>query len=183
MLSRCSPAQLQSVTDTLVTLHARFWEDLQVEILDPAHPIESVTRSAQAWPAAVIETNATAVRHAAASFLKAVSADITRPRVIDWSELKPGLGPHDLAYCLLSAPTQDRPARDLALLRRYWEGLGAAGVEEYGWELCLWDYRFSLLTNLFQSVFQKSLTWFRRTAALIAELDCRAALRSPPPIS
>jgi hypothetical protein len=40
-------------------------------------------------------------------------------RVIDWSELKPGLGPHDLAYCLHMAPTADRPARDRALLRRY----------------------------------------------------------------
>src|SRR5262249_32330826 len=95
-----------------------------------------------------------------------------RPRVIDWSQLKPGLGPHDLAYCLSAVPAADRPARDRALLRRYWERLRAAGVEQYGWDLCQWDYRFSILTNLFQSLFQSSLFWFRRSAALIAELDC-----------
>jgi len=226
-----SHAQLQGVVDTLVLLHARFWQRLQVEILDPAHPIPSVTQSAQAWPAGVIAAHATAVRGAAASFLEAATAALTwaeralleevleawegrflaraaegrsitlihgdfhllgnvffaagepRPRVIDWSELKPGLGPHDLAYCLVSAPTEDRPARDLALLRRYWEGLRAAGVEGYRWDLCQWDYRFSLITNLFQAVLQNSFLWFRKTAALAVELDCHAALRSPPPMS
>jgi hypothetical protein len=111
------------------------------------------------------------------------AADDAPPRVIDWSELKPGLGPHDLLDCLLSAPAEDRPARDLALLRRYWEGLQAAGVEGYGWDLCQWDYRFSLITNLFQSVFQNSMIWFRKTATLIDELDCRAILRGPPPVT
>jgi hypothetical protein len=225
-----SQAQLHGVTDTLVSLHARFWEDLQAEILDAAHPASSPTQSAQAWPASVIEAHAAAARAGTVSFLKAASNEITpperalleevleawerqflaraaggraitlihgdfhllgniffaedqsRPRVIDWSELKPGLGPHDLAYCLISAPAEDRPGRDMALLRRYWEGLLAAGVEGYGWDLCQWDYRFSLLTNLFQSVLQGSSFWFRKTAALVAELDCRAALRRSPPV-
>ena len=229
--SGVSQAQLQGSADTLVSLHARFWEDLQVEILDPAHPTASVTQAAQAWPADVIAAHAIAVRDEATSFLETASAELTpaerallvevldaweprfqaraaggrsitlihadfhllgnlffaanepRPRVIDWSELKPGLGPHDLAYCLISAPTEDRPARDLALLRRYWEGLQAAGVEDYGWDLCQWDYRFSVITNLFQSVFQNSPMWFRKTAALIAELDCRTALHRPPPMA
>lgn len=101
----------------------------------------------------------------------------------DWSELKPGLGPHDLAYCLFSVPSSDRRARDLSLLRRYWEGLRAAGIESYSWDLCQWDYRFSILTNLFQAVFQRSLAWFRKTAAVAAELDCRAALHAPVPTS
>jgi len=104
-----------------------------------------------------------------------------RPRVIDWSELKPGLGPHDLAYCLIAVPSGDRATRDLALLRRYWEHLRGAGVERYTWELCRWDHRLSLITNVFQSLFQDSVTWFRRTAAIIDALDCRAALRDPPP--
>ena len=226
-----SEAQLDAIVDTLVSFHARFWEDLFVDVLDAAHPTPSVTRAAQAWPADVIAVHAAAARDGAATFLDAVSAEITleeralleevldkwehrflartasgraitvihgdfhllgniffaaddpRPRVIDWSELKPGLGPHDLAYCLSSAPTADRPARDLALLRRYWEGLRAAGVEAYGWDLCQWDYRFSLITNLFQSVFQRSLFWFRKSVELIAELDCRVVLCSPPPMS
>lgn len=104
-----------------------------------------------------------------------------RPRIIDWSELKPGLGPHDLAYCLITVPSDDRATRDFALLRRYWERLCDAGVEHYRWDLCRWDHRFSLITNVFQSLFQDSVTWFRRTVALIDALDCRAALRDPPP--
>lgn len=59
--------------------------------------------------------------------------------------MKPGLGPHDLAYCLTVVPTRDRLARDLTLLRRYWDGLRAAGVDDYSWELCEWDFRFSAL--------------------------------------
>jgi hypothetical protein len=226
-----SQAQLKGAADTLVSLHARFWEDLQDELMDPAHPAPSVTQSAQAWPTDVIAAHAIAARDGAARFLGVASAELTpaerdllaevldawqgrflaraaggrsltlihadfhllgniffaagesRPRVIDWSELKPGLGPHDLAYCLLSAPAEDRTARDLALLRRYWKGLRAAGVDDYGWELCQWDYRFSLITNLFQSVFQHSAVWFRKTAAAVAELDCRDALRRPAPTS
>jgi hypothetical protein len=107
-----------------------------------------------------------------------------RPRVIDWSELKPGLGPHDVAYCMLSAPVaagEDRVPRDLALLRRYRDGLLAAGVEHYSQELCHWDYRFSLLTNLFQSVLQRSAFWFGKTAAVAREHQALAALHRPPP--
>jgi aminoglycoside phosphotransferase (APT) family kinase protein len=225
-----SRAQLHGVVDTLVSLHVRFWDDLQADILDPAHPTPSVSRAAQAWPPDIITAHAVVARDAAASFVNVAAGELTpadralldevleawearflaraasgrsitlihadfhllgniffagddpRPRVIDWSELKPGLGPHDLAYCLHAAPSDDRAARDLALLRRYWEGLGRAGVAGYGWELCQWDYKLSLITNLFQAVFQHSVTWFRKTAALVAELDGRTALRSPPPM-
>lgn len=103
------------------------------------------------------------------------------PRVIDWSELKPGLPAHDLAYCLHAVPVEDRAVRDLALLRSYWDGLRAAGVQGYSWELCQWDYRFSLVTNLFQSVLQQSSYWFRATAAVVHSLDATMALRAPPP--
>ena len=96
----------------------------------------------------------------------------------DWSELKAGLGPHDVAYMLVSAPSDTRATRDDALLRRYWEGLVAAGVEGYPWEWCQWDYRFSLCTSLFQSVFQTSVYWFRKTATVLEELGCREALHT-----
>ena len=119
----------------------------------------------------------------ARTVLRWFGTDAFLPRVIDWSELKPGLGPHDLAYCLYAVPTADRPTRDQALLRRYWEGLQASGVSAYRWDLCSWDYRFSVITNLFQSVLQDSVSWFRKTAAVIADLDCLAELRGPPPMS
>jgi aminoglycoside phosphotransferase (APT) family kinase protein len=220
-----SPAQLDAVTDTLVALHARFWQDVQPALFATA--TTSVTRATQAWPVDVIAVNARAIHDAAARFpssgalapterallddalahwearfvaraggghaLTLIHGDFhllgniffaphaPAPRVIDWSELKPGLGPNDLAYALLSAPAVDRPARDLALLRRYHDGLAAAGVTDYGFALCQWDYRFSLVTNLFQAVFQDSAHWFRKTAAVVDELDGRAALRDAPP--
>lgn len=99
-----------------------------------------------------------------------------RPKVIDWSELKPGLGPHDLAYCLSVLPTADRDG----LLRRYWEALG---VRDYSWELCHWDFRFSVIGNLFQSVFQHSVKWYRTSLAAIERFDGRSALTEPPPVT
>ncbi|MFI5694645.1 phosphotransferase family protein [Kribbella sp. NPDC051586] len=102
-----------------------------------------------------------------------------RPKVIDWSELKPGLGPHDLAYSLAAVPANDRPARDRVLLRRYWEALA---VDDYSWELCAWDFRFSVLSNLFQSVFQHSVRWYRVSLAAIEALDARSTLTGRPPI-
>ena len=105
-----------------------------------------------------------------------------RPRIIDWSELKPGLGPHDLAYCLVGAPTPDRPTRDLAVLHRYWSRLTATGVASYSWDLCRWDHHFSLVTNLLQAVLQQSAMWFSRSAAIIDALACRSVLHEPPPI-
>lgn len=220
-----SPVQLDAVTDTLVALHARFWQDLQPALFATA--TTSITRAAQAWPIDVIAVNARAIQVAAARFpssgalaaaerallddalahwqaplverarggraLTLIHGDFhllgnvffaphaRAPRVIDWSECKPGLGPHDLAYGLLSAPAVDRSARDLALLRRYHDGLVAADVTDYSFELCQWDYRFSLVTNLFQAVFQDSVHWFRKTAAAVDEHDARAALRDAPP--
>jgi hypothetical protein len=103
-----------------------------------------------------------------------------RPKVIDWSELKPGLGPHDLAYCLSVVPSDDRPARDRALLRRYWQLLA---VEDYSWELCEWDFRFSLISNLFQSVFQQSVHWYRISLTAIETLDATSTLTGRPPIN
>jgi len=221
-------ARLHAIVDLLVELHARFWDDLQADVVDFAHPAPSPLRSAQAWPAAVLAANAVTARaeltqllaeaeltaaeralldevragwadrfaaRAAAGHITLIHGDFhvfgnvmfaahtSRPRVIDWSELKPGLGPHDLAYCLHGAPADDRATRDLALLHRYWAGLTAAGVRGYDWELCQWDYRFSLITGLLQAVLQRSTFWLHKTAAVIAEVDALAALRNPPPIT
>jgi hypothetical protein len=104
------------------------------------------------------------------------------PRVIDWSEVKPALPTHDLAYCLHVPPSPDRLARDRALLRRYWEHLTAAGITDYPWPLCEWDYQLSLITCLFQAVLQDSVHWFRKTAALVDLHDARAVLDRPPPL-
>lgn len=97
-------------------------------------------------------------------------------KVIDWAQAKPGLGLHDLMYMLLSADTLERVARDTTLLKRYYAALTTHGVIGYSWEQCLWDYRFSLLTNLFQAVFQQSLRWFRKTAEVVEVWNSQALL-------
>lgn len=104
------------------------------------------------------------------------------PRVIDWSEVKPALPTHDLAYCLHVPPSADRVARDRGLLRGYWERLCEAGVRDYPWPLCEWDYQLSLVTCLFQAVLQDSQHWFRNTAGLVELHDARAVLDVPPPL-
>ena len=100
-------------------------------------------------------------------------------RFIDWADCKPGLGPHDVAYCLISAETADRKSRDIALLRRYHGRLGELGITGYPWALCLWDYRFALLSNLLQSVLQDSLAWHRKTSAIAAVWECDLLLGNP----
>lgn len=97
-------------------------------------------------------------------------------KVIDWGQVKRGLGPHDLMFALLSVDAVDRRSRDLELLRRYHQRLLARGVEHYGWDQCLWDYRFSLLTNVYQSIFQGSLRWFRRTVDVVGLWEAQELL-------
>lgn len=93
-------------------------------------------------------------------------------RFIDWADAKPGLGSHDIAYCLISADTANRKARDTALLRRYHGRLRELRIAAYPWDVCVWDYRFAVLTNLLQCVLQDSLRWLRRTSAIAAVWDC-----------
>jgi hypothetical protein len=92
------------------------------------------------------------------------------PRAVDWSEAKPGLGPHDLAYALISQATPDRASRDDTLVARYHARLLAAGVQAYPLDQALWDYRLALLTNLFQAARQSNLTWMRKTLSAAAHL-------------
>lgn len=103
-------------------------------------------------------------------------ADSSSLKAIDWAQAKPGLGPHDLMYALISAPAHDRLARDTSLLKCYHTELCARGVASYSWAQCLWDYRFSLLTNLWQAILQNSLHWFRQTAELVGVWESEALL-------
>lgn len=102
-------------------------------------------------------------------------------RFIDWADSKPGLGPHDVAYCLISADTEHREARDTSLLRRYHERLHALGIADYPWSICTWDYRFAVLTNLLQCVLQNSLSWLHKTSAIAAVWECDRLFNEPPP--
>lgn len=213
-----SQAQLELVTDTLVRLHADWW---QHPLLHSGHlltPDASVCRMPQALGADGIAAHAAVAAAATQRFLHNhahellpneqslllalgqewgtrfaqrvadgmgitlihgdfhllgniffAKASTTQPplKIIDWAQSKRALGVHDLMYMLLSVEAENRVERDLVLLRRYHTGLLEAGVTNYSWQQCLWDYQFSQLTNLFQSLLQDSLRWFRRTYEVI----------------
>jgi hypothetical protein len=99
-----------------------------------------------------------------------LASDGRAPRFIDWSEAKPGLGPHDLAYVLVSIPADDPAARNRRAIQRYHDRLTRLGVAGYDAGQCAADYAFSLRTNLLQAVLQDSVTWFRRTADAVRAL-------------
>lgn len=101
------------------------------------------------------------------------SLSSSRPCIIDWGQCKRGLGACDLAYLLtLCVNEQDRIKRDTHLLKRYHQRLQAAGIMAVSFPQCLWDYRFSILTNVFTSLFQGSLRWFRKSMPIVKAWQC-----------
>jgi hypothetical protein len=180
------PALIASNADAARDAAARFVAGAGRDITDDERAVlEDILA---AWPGqltARVAAGGVTLIHADFHFLGNIvfAAGDPRPRILDWADVKPGLGPHDVAYCLTAVPAADRPARDRALLRRYWDGLCAHGVRTYSWALCRWDHRFSLITNALQSLHQGSLTWFRHSLAMIEVHDARRALRQAPPIA
>lgn len=83
-------------------------------------------------------------------------ADSTDERdfvVIDWQGVAWNAGAFDLAYFLgQSLEPELRRAHEAALLRRYLEGLAAAGVIGYGDDELWRDYRLGLVVSLFSPV-------------------------------
>ncbi|MEM7119021.1 MAG: phosphotransferase [Chloroflexota bacterium] len=70
--------------------------------------------------------------------------------ILDWETYKRGLGVYDLAYPMtLSLMAHRRRQLERPLLRYYHTQLLAAGIENYGWDDCLADYRLSVLACLF----------------------------------
>lgn len=220
-------AKLDLITDTLVSLHARWWEHDYLNKPLFLQPDLAVTRMPQDLPSEGLATNVLYARLKVQQFLEThdqslvqrekdllltlvqywqpnfqqrivkghaitlIHGDVhllgnvffaneatTEPKLklIDWTQAKRGLGVHDLMYALLSVEAPDRVARDKKFIERYYQGLLAAGIRHYSWEQCLWDYRFSLLSNVFQSVFQDSVSWFRKTCEVIDVWQAQAIL-------
>ncbi|HYJ80292.1 MAG TPA: phosphotransferase, partial [Longimicrobiaceae bacterium] len=105
-------------------------------------------------------------------------ADGARPRFVDWNQHRRGLGAHDLAYCLVCHDVEParRLERDTALLRRYHRGLRRGGVAGYSLEQCEWDFRFSVLANLFLAFFVCRLGWFTKAMAAVRVWDAGRTL-------
>jgi hypothetical protein len=74
-----------------------------------------------------------------------------------------------------------RAIMEEALLRHYHAALLSGGVNNYSWEDCLLDYRYSVITQLFTPVFQwaggqipAAVWWhnFERIAEAYKDLNC-----------
>ncbi|HEY1974577.1 MAG TPA: phosphotransferase [Pseudonocardia sp.] len=75
------------------------------------------------------------------------------PYFIDFQNAQQACGPRELAYLLYtSLRREDRRGQDERLVRRYWDGLVAAGITGYPWEKAWRQYRLGLADQLMVTV-------------------------------
>jgi hypothetical protein len=90
------------------------------------------------------------------NFLHPKDADNGRAYLIDLgtsNRIRPPT--NDLAYMMaLQWYPERRALMEARLLKCYHDRLVSLGVKDYGWDDCLLDYRFSVVTHLFTPVFQ-----------------------------
>ncbi len=78
---------------------------------------------------------------------------VDRPYFIDFQNVQQACGPRELAYLLYSSlRSEDRRGHDEALVRRYWEGLVRAGIDDYPWERAWRQYRLGLADQMVVTV-------------------------------
>jgi thiamine kinase-like enzyme len=116
------------------------------------------------------------------NFLFPHNPDTDVTRLVDWSTWDVDLGGRDLAYliALFFFPEQ-RTHMEQPLLRRYHNGLVMRGVRNYDWD-CLWyDYRLSVISNLFIPVGQfvsgtpARVWWLHAERSFLAFEDLKCA--------
>jgi Phosphotransferase enzyme family len=102
--------------------------------------------------------------HLLGNFFVPRDSNVTRAKIIDWGQYRRGLGCHDLAYMLTNDElVEGRVERDLLLLERYHHGFQNLGIQDYAWLQCQSDFRFSVVTTVFQSIFQESFSWAKKS--------------------
>ncbi|HEY0324122.1 MAG TPA: oxidoreductase family protein [Pyrinomonadaceae bacterium] len=108
-----------------------------------------------------------------------------RVRLFDWQLWHVDVGARDLAFMVaLGGYSERRAAVEQNLLRRYYESLVTHGVNNYTWDDCWNDYRWSALRNLNVPVVQWSqgrsaeLWWRNLERAMLAyeDLGCSELL-------
>jgi Ecdysteroid kinase-like family len=73
--------------------------------------------------------------------------------LVDWQLFVRGRGCSDLAYLVAqSFTTADREEHEQPLVRRYVDGLAAAGITDYGFDAAWTDYRLAVLFSFVYSV-------------------------------
>ncbi len=100
--------------------------------------------------------------------------------ILDWETYKRSIGVYDLAYMLVTADYLGEPdissRMEVQLLRRYHEGLLAHGIADYDWEACRYDYRLSVIANLFPPVGWQRLSSLRAAITAFHRWDCAELL-------
>jgi len=112
------------------------------------------------------------------------------PIFIDFQMAAQGSGAFDIAYVISqSVPTEVRRPVEESLVRRWWEGLRAGGVEDYEWKQAWRQYRIATVWGLVYPLLV-STRWdgagpdgrflldemFRRGATCVSDLDATALL-------
>lgn len=76
--------------------------------------------------------------------------------IIDWEQWGINVAAHDLAYMMAMFWSPERRSRlEKLLLQRYHSRLIERGVQGYGWDDLLQDYRLAILRHLFTPVWQQ----------------------------
>ena len=89
------------------------------------------------------------------NFLFPKDAENGRAIIIDLATLRVRPPTNDLAYLMgLKWKPDRRASLELPLLRHYHGALASRGGQNYSWEDCLLDYRYSIVTQLFTPVIQ-----------------------------
>ncbi len=107
--------------------------------------------------------------------------------LVDFQDVSGNFGAYDLAYLIPTywGPEQRRQGgREARLLRRYLGGLEDAGVEGYGWDELLTDYKLMVTLMLFDPVFNQvsgspESVWRSKMQCLVAayrDLGCAELL-------
>ncbi len=94
----------------------------------------------------------------------------------DWETYKRGLGTYDLAYLIADEQPDRRRTMEEGLLRYYHDGLLQGGVSGYSWDNCVYDYRLSVIANLFPTLVWKRFSTFKSRMEQFHDWDCRALL-------
>ena len=94
----------------------------------------------------------------------------------DWETYKRGLGTYDLCYLVSDEEPDRRRSLEEGLLRYYYNGLLEGGVSGYDWNDCLYDYRLSVIANLFPALVWKRFSTFEARMGQFLDWDCRELL-------
>ena len=123
----------------------------------PAYQSVILAAVARAWPTRrrtrVVAGQGVTIVHRdphPLNFLYPNEPTVDSVKLIDWQSWRIDTATDDLAYLMACHwPLTEQPELEQTLLAHYWQSLDAAGVQGYGWDDLLYDYRASIIRCLF----------------------------------